>query len=51
MDFVVIDLEEDKKVPLLLGKPFLVTSATLIDVKKVELTLKVGDEEVHFNLN
>ena len=27
------------------------TEATLIDVKKLELTLRVGDEAVHFNLN
>ena len=51
MDFVVIDIEEDKQVPLLLGRPLLVTGATLIDVKKGELTLRVGDEAVHFNLN
>ena len=34
MDFVVIDIEEDKQVPLLLGRPFLATGAALIDVKK-----------------
>ena len=51
VDFVVIDFEEEKKVPLLLGRPFLAIGATLIDVKKGELTLRVGDEAVHFNLN
>ena len=51
MDFVVINIEEDKQVPLLLGRPFLATGAALIDVKKGELTLRVGDEAVHFNLN
>ena len=51
MDFVVIDIEEDKKIPLLLGKPFLATGVALIDVKKGELTLRVGTEEIHFNLN
>ena len=51
MDFVVINIEEDKQVPLLLGRPFLATGAALIDVKKGELTLMVGDEVVHFNLN
>ena len=38
MDFVVIDIEEDKHVSLLLGKPFLGTGAALIDVKKGELS-------------
>ena len=51
VDFVVINIEEDKQVPLLLGRPFLATGVALIDVKKGELTLRVGDEAVHFNLN
>ena len=51
VDFVVIDMEEDKQVPLLLGRSFLAIGAALIDVKKGELTLRVGKEEVHFNLN
>ena len=51
VDFIVINIEEDKQVSLLLGSPFLETGAALIDVKKGELTLRVGDEAVHFNLN
>ena len=34
IDFVVINMEEDKHVPLLLRRPFLVTGAAPIDVKK-----------------
>ena len=51
VDFVVIDIEEDKKIPLLLGRPFLATGVVLIDVKKGELTLRVGIKVVHFSLN
>ena len=51
VDFMVIDMEEDKQVSLLLGRPFITTRAALIDVKKRELTLRVGDEKVHFYLN
>ena len=51
MNFVVMKMEEDNQVPLLLGRPFLATGATLIDVQKGELTLRVGNEAVHFNLN
>ena len=51
VDFVVIDIEKDKQVSLLLGRPFLATRAALIDVRKGKLTLRVGNEEVHFNLN
>ena len=51
IDFVVINIEEDKQISLLLGMPFLATGLALIDVKKWELTLRVGLEEVHFSLN
>ena len=44
-------MEEDIQVPLLLGRPFLATGAALIDVQKGEMTLRVGNEAVHFNLN
>ena len=51
VDFVIIKMEEDTQVPLLLGRPFLATGAALIDVQKGELTLRVGDEAVQFNLH
>ena len=51
VDFVIMKMEEDTQVPLLLGRPFLATRAALIDVKRGELTLRIGEEEVHFNLN
>ena len=51
VDFVIMKMEEDTQVPLLLGRPFLATGASLIDVQKGELTLRVGNDAVHFNLN
>ena len=51
IDFVIMKMEEDTQVPFLLGRPFLATGAALIDVQKGELTLRVGNEAVHFNLN
>ena len=51
VDFVIMKMEEDTQVPLLLGRLFLATGAALIDVQKGELTLRVGEEAVHFNLN
>ena len=51
MDFVVMKMEEDTQVPLLLGRQFLAIGAALIDVHKGELTLRVGNEAMHFNLN
>ena len=51
VDFVVMKMEEDTQIPLLLGRPFLATGAALIDVQKGELTLRVGNEAVLFNIN
>ncbi|KAL5569688.1 hypothetical protein UlMin_026263 [Ulmus minor] len=31
-DFIVLDMEEDQEIPLILGRPFLATGRTLIDV-------------------
>jgi len=41
VDFVIMDMEEDRKVPIILGRPFLVTSHALIDMARGKLTLRV----------
>ena len=51
VDFVIMKMEEDTQVPLLLGRPFLAIGVALIDMQKGELTLRVGEEAVHFNIN
>ena len=43
VDFVVLDFEAGKEVPIILGRPFLATGKTLIDVQKGELTMRVND--------
>nr|GEU45050.1 hypothetical protein [Tanacetum cinerariifolium] len=50
-DFVVVDFEADPRVPLILGRSFLRTDRSLIDVYGEEITLPVNDEAVTFNLN
>nr|GEV10406.1 DNA-directed DNA polymerase [Tanacetum cinerariifolium] len=50
-DFVVVDFEADPRVPLFLRRSFLWTGRALIDVYGEEITLKVNDESVTFNLN
>ncbi|KAL0284350.1 UNVERIFIED_CONTAM: Retrovirus-related Pol polyprotein from transposon.6 [Sesamum radiatum] len=50
VDFVVLDMEEDANTPLILGRPFLATGKALIDVQKGQLTLRINDEEVIFNV-
>ncbi|GKD37415.1 reverse transcriptase domain-containing protein [Tanacetum coccineum] len=49
-DFVVVDYDVDHQVPLILGKPFLRTARALIDVHDEELTLRVNDEAIPFNV-
>ncbi|XP_073031309.1 uncharacterized protein [Primulina eburnea] len=49
-DFVILDMEEYQETPLIFGRPFLATRKALIDVHKGELTLRVGGEEVMFNI-
>ncbi|GJX23030.1 reverse transcriptase domain-containing protein, partial [Tanacetum coccineum] len=50
-DFVVVDFEADLQVPLILGRSFLRTGHALIDVYGEEITLRVNDEAVTFNLD
>nr|GFC59878.1 reverse transcriptase domain-containing protein [Tanacetum cinerariifolium] len=50
-DFVVVDFEPDPRVPLILGRCFLKTSRALIDVHTRELTLRIGNEAITYNLD
>ncbi|GJZ14634.1 DNA-directed DNA polymerase [Tanacetum coccineum] len=43
-DFVVVDFEADPRVPLILGRSFLKTGRTLIDIYEGEITLRVDNE-------
>ena len=36
-DFIVLDMEEDREVPLILRHPFLATGNTLIDVQQEKM--------------
>ncbi|GKF07320.1 reverse transcriptase domain-containing protein [Tanacetum coccineum] len=44
VDFVILKMEEDSKVPLILGRPFLHTTDAVIRVKQKQLNLGVGSE-------
>ncbi|XP_022029656.1 uncharacterized protein LOC110930617 [Helianthus annuus] len=49
-DFVILDMEEDTKVPLILGRPFLATAHAMVDMNGGTLTLRVGDKEMEFGV-
>ena len=48
--FIILDMKEDKEVPIILGRPFLATGRALIDVQKGELRLRVQEEQVTFSV-
>ncbi|GJS69645.1 reverse transcriptase domain-containing protein [Tanacetum coccineum] len=50
-DFVILEMKEDSKVPLILGRPFLHTANAIIRVKQKQLNLGVGTERMIFNID
>ncbi|GJZ82140.1 hypothetical protein Tco_0647134 [Tanacetum coccineum] len=48
VDFIILDMLEDIKVPLILGRPFLSTACAKIDVYKRKITLRVGEKRIVF---
>ncbi|GJS75728.1 reverse transcriptase domain-containing protein [Tanacetum coccineum] len=50
-DFIILEMEEDSKVPLILGQPFLHTTDAVIRVKQKQLNLGVRTEQMIFNID
>nr|GEV62666.1 reverse transcriptase domain-containing protein [Tanacetum cinerariifolium] len=50
-DFGIFEMEEDSKVPLIFGRPFLYTADVVIRVKQKQLNLGVRTERMIFNIN
>ncbi|XP_070040923.1 uncharacterized protein [Nicotiana tomentosiformis] len=44
MKFIVVNMEENKEVPLILGRPFLATGREILDIHDRKLMLRVGEE-------
>ncbi|XP_026443848.1 uncharacterized protein LOC113344002 [Papaver somniferum] len=51
-DFCVLEMDSwsDASIPLLLGRPFMKTVKTVIDVDKGTLTIEFDDEKIRFNI-
>ncbi|GJT20387.1 reverse transcriptase domain-containing protein [Tanacetum coccineum] len=43
-------MPEDFRIPIILGRPFLATARAMIDVFNKKITLRVGDDEVIFDM-
>ncbi|GMI87116.1 hypothetical protein HRI_002380900 [Hibiscus trionum] len=50
VDFLVLDCEVDENAPIILGRPFLATGRTMIDVEKGELTMRVNNQQIKLNV-
>ena len=48
VDFVVLDMQEDMKTPLILGRPFLSTTNAHIDVGAREIKFHINGKEERF---
>ncbi|KAL4344733.1 hypothetical protein AHAS_Ahas11G0207900 [Arachis hypogaea] len=49
-DFVVLDMKEEAKASIILGRPFLAAAGAIIDVQKGEFTLRLHNEKMTFNV-
>lgn len=49
-DFIILDYEADREVPIIMWRPFLATRCALIDVQERKLTIRVDDQQVKFNV-
>ncbi|GKD05337.1 reverse transcriptase domain-containing protein [Tanacetum coccineum] len=50
VDFVVLDMKEDRKIPIILGRPFLATTHAMIDVFTKKISFEVRDETITFDV-
>ncbi|XP_070032206.1 uncharacterized protein [Nicotiana tomentosiformis] len=51
VNFIVVNMEKNKEVPLILGRPFLATSRVILDIYARKLMLRVGEETVIFKMD
>ncbi|GJY05451.1 reverse transcriptase domain-containing protein, partial [Tanacetum coccineum] len=47
---LILDMEEDHRIPIILGRPFLATAHAMIDVFNKNISFEVGDEIITFDL-
>lgn len=50
IDFVILNCEVDVDVPNIIGRPFLATERTLVDVERRDLRFRVNKDEVVFKI-
>ncbi|GJY44310.1 homeodomain-like protein [Tanacetum coccineum] len=51
VDFIILDIIEDDKVPIILGRPMLATAHARIDVFGKKISLEVRTKQITFDIN
>ncbi|GJY28631.1 reverse transcriptase domain-containing protein [Tanacetum coccineum] len=51
VDFIILDIPEDFKTPLILGRPFVSIAHAIINMFKAKITLSVGNNKIFFKSN
>ncbi|XP_049360407.1 uncharacterized protein LOC125825106 [Solanum verrucosum] len=49
-DFVILDCEVDFEVPIILGRPFVTTGRSLVDMERGQMKFHLNNEELSFNI-
>ncbi|XP_006584191.1 uncharacterized protein [Glycine max] len=49
-NFTVMDIEEDSEIPLILGRPFMLTTSCMVDMRKRKLEMGIADQKISFDL-
>jgi len=50
VDFVIMDIEEDIEIPLILGRPFMLTANCVVDIGNGNLGLSIDNQKITFDL-
>ncbi|XP_042038344.1 uncharacterized protein LOC121784249 [Salvia splendens] len=50
IDFIVLDMPEDKEVPILFGRPFLATGDIFLEAKDNSVTFRINGEQLSINV-
>ena len=49
-DFVVMDIYEDTDIPVILGRPFMLTASCIVDMGRKKLEMGFEDQKIDFDL-
>ncbi|XP_070049767.1 uncharacterized protein [Nicotiana tomentosiformis] len=50
VEFIMVNIEENRKVPMILERPVLATGRAILDIQERQLMLRVGDERFIFKM-